>query len=1017
MSDRTSADDVPRPGAADEASSLAAHLFAGRGEMAALIRTTDWSHTPLGPIESWPQSLRTAVSICLGSRHPIALWWGPERWMFYNDGYRPMLGERKHPQFLGRPGQECWAEIWDIIGPMMDQVIATGEATWSEDFFLLMRRSGYLEETYYTFSYGPIRDESGRPNGIFNACTESTGRVLADRRMKTLRQLTVEARTIRDAARRCAEILGQNPRDIPFALIYLMGDQGQDLELAAQAGLEPGTAASPLAMALVDSDAVGWPLARVAEHGRAEVILDLPRRFDCLPTAPWDEPAMQAMVLPIAHQSAQRPAGVLVLGISPRRAFDDDYRGFFDLVADHVANAVSNARAHEEERARAEKLAELDRAKTAFFSNVSHEFRTPLTLILGPLEDALADPMRSLRGASLEAVHRSALRLLRLVNSLLDFSRVEAGRLQSRFEPTDLPVLTGGLAGSFQSLIESAGLRLRVACPPLAEPVYVDRSQWEKIVLNLVSNAFKFTFAGEIAVGLRAVDGVVELSVEDTGTGIPPAELSKVFDRFHRVEGAHGRTFEGTGIGLALVQELVRQHGGTIRVDSVVGKGSTFVVAIPMGRDHLPADRVVSGSGLAAGPSGAAPFLLEARQWDLGPGVAGDPAAVVPKAPAGPISGARVLVADDNADMREYLVRLLESRWTVEAVSDGRAALDSALLRPPDLVISDVMMPRLDGVGLLRELRANAKTSTIPFVLLSARAGEEAMVSGFETGADDYLVKPFSARELVSRVGTHLEMARLRRRATEAATELAETRAVLLEDLDRKNQELDSFSYSVSHDLRAPLRSIDGFSQALLEDHGDQLGATGQDHLRRVRSSAQRMGQLIDDLLELSRVERTDLHRESVSLSRLGRRVADRLARSDPDRTVAFVVADGLLALADVRLIEIMLENLLGNAWKFTARTAAPHVELGSRAEDDHTTFYVKDNGAGFNQEYAGRLFAPFQRLHSDEDFSGTGIGLATVSRIVKRHGGRVWAEGTIGAGAAIYFTLPPPRAPLAGDA
>ncbi len=760
--------------------------------MARLIREADWSSTPLGPVGGWPQSLRTAVSICLGSRHPIVLWWGPERWMFYNDAYRPMLGERKHPQFLGRPGQECWSEIWDIIGPMMEQVIETGEATWSEDLFLLMLRFGYPEETYFTFSYSPIRDDAGRPSGIFNACTETTGRVLAERRMKMLREMAVEARTIDEAVRVCADILGRNQRDIPFALVYLLDDHGKTMHLAAHVGLEPGTPASPLAVDM-DAQDTGWPLAVIVREECSELVDDLAARFDCLSREPWDEGPHQAMLLPIARPGWPLPAGVLVLGISPRRAFDDDYRGFFDLVTGHVATAVSNARAYEEERTRAEKLAELDRVKTAFFSNVSHEFRTPLTLILGPLEDALADPARTLRDANLERVHRNALRLLRLVNNLLDFSRVEAGRLQSRFEPTDLSLLTGGLAGSFQSLVESAGLKLVVDCPPLPDPVHVDRAQWEKIVLNLVSNAFKFTLEGEITVRLRATDSHVELSVRDTGTGIPAEELPRIFDRFHRVEGARGRSFEGTGIGLALVHELVKQHGGTVRVDSVIARGSTFLVSIPKGADHLPRDRVFFADSVDAELSGAANLVVEASHWGTGDplpedDVEGGQTAAGSRATSIDRSDARILVADDNADMREYLVRLLASRWTIEAVGDGQEALESALRRPPDLVVSDVMMPRLDGTGLLRALRANAKTSTIPVVLLSARAGEEAIVGGLETGADDYLVKPFSARELVSRVGTHLEMARLRRKATAAAIELAETRAALLEDSGSQEQ-------------------------------------------------------------------------------------------------------------------------------------------------------------------------------------------------------------------------------------
>ncbi len=598
-------------------SPLAQRIFAGEGEMASLIRGTDWAKTPLGPIESWPQSLRTSVSICLGSRHPIVLWWGPERTMFYNDAYRPMLGESKHPQFLGRSGEECWAEVWPVIGPMMDHVLATGEATWSEDLFLLMVRNGYLEETYYTFSYSPIRDDVGRPSGIFNACTESTARVLDRRRLKTLREMTSNARTANEAARFCAEVLGRNAQDIPFALLYLLDGAGEHLHLAGNTGLEPETLACPLVVDLLQAPAPAWPFSRVVADGGAELVDDLAARFGFLPPEPWGEPAQRAMVLPIACPGAQRPAGLLVLGISPRRAFDDDYRGFFELVAGQVTAVVSTARAYEEERERALKLAELDRAKTAFFSNVSHEFRTPLTLILGPIEDALAHG--ALDGANLTVVHRSALRLLRLVNSLLDFSRIEAGRLQSFFEPTDLALFTSTLAASFRPLVEPAGMKLVVDCPPLPDPVYVDRSHWEKILFNLTSNAFKFTFEGEIAIRLRARGEVVELTVSDTGTGIPEHELSRIFERFHRIDGSRGRSFEGTGIGLALVSELVKAHGGAIRVESAVGRGSTFTISIPFGSEHLPKERLTLARDAAPGPPSTRslpPSLpLQARGW------------------------------------------------------------------------------------------------------------------------------------------------------------------------------------------------------------------------------------------------------------------------------------------------------------------------------------------------------------------------------------------------------------------
>ena len=650
-----------------------------------------------------------------------------------------------------------------------------------------------------------------------------------------------------------------------------------------------------------------------------------------------------------------------------------------------------------------ERLAELDRAKTAFFSNVSHEFRTPLTLMLGPIEDALARREGSLAGESLEAVHRSTLRLLRLVNSLLDFSRLEAGRLQASFQATQLPLLTAGLAGSFRSLVERAGMRLVVDCPPLPEPIYVDRAHWEKIVLNLVSNAFKFTFEGEIGVRLTHLGGHVELRVSDTGTGIPAAEQSQVFERFHRVEGARGRSFEGTGIGLALVRDLVEMHGGSIRLSSTEGQGSTFVVSIPTGSAHLPETQIVRSRETSPSLPSAEPWVLEAAQWlgggegEVPPLETQDSDAVSPSdAAAGSKvqQGVRVLVVDDNADMREYLQRLLGSRWSTEAVEDGERALASARAQPPDLVVSDVMMPRLDGFGLLRELRADARTSQIPVLLLSARAGEEALLEGLDILADDYLAKPFSARELLGRVQRHLDLARLRR---EWAREL-----------ESANSELEAFSYSVSHDLRAPLRSIDGFGKALLDDYADRLDEQGLRYLDRVRNATRRMGRLIDDLLKLSRITRAPLGRERVDLSAMARRVLGELAAREPERSVDVAVSDGLVIQADPRLLAVMLENLLQNAWKFTGRQASARIEVGHQVREDEEVFFVRDNGAGFEMEYAGKLFAPFQRLHSEEEFEGTGIGLATVQRIVSRHGGRVWAQGAVGQGATFFFALGP---------
>ena len=472
-----------------------------------------------------------------------------------------------------------------------------------------------------------------------------------------------------------------------------------------------------------------------------------------------------------------------------------------ERAAVHIAGAVSNARAYEEERRRTEQLAELDRAKTAFFSNASHEFRTPLTLMLGPVQDMLEearDGQVVVREAELERVHRNGLRLLKLVNTLLDFSRIEAGRVRAAFRSTDLARSTTELASTFRSAMKRAGLRYEVDCPPLPEPAWVDRDMWEKVVLNLLSNAFKYTLEGGVAVRLRAVADAAELSVADTGTGIPAAEVPRVFERFHRIEGQRGRTHEGSGIGLALVQELARLHGGEARAESVEGKGSIFTVRIPFGRARA-AEAAVDEAAPVSIATSAAAYVEEALRWL--PEAAGEvvPIEEVAAHPAAlRTEGGRVLLADDNADMRDYVRRLLaEAGYRVEAAADGAEALRLATALPPDLVLSDVMMPRLDGFGLLRALREAPATADLPIILLSARAGEEAAVEGLDAGADDYLVKPFSARELIARVEGALRLSRQRRESTDALRALNDT---LEQQVAERTQERDQI-WMTSQDL------------------------------------------------------------------------------------------------------------------------------------------------------------------------------------------------------------------------
>ncbi len=740
-----------------------------------MMRARDWSSTFLGPLSGWPQALRTAVRIMLTSRQPMFVWWGDELINLYNDAYRSILGG-KHPRALGQPAHVVWGEIWDQVGPRARSAIVGDSGTYDESLLLIMERNGYPEETYYTFSYSPVPDDDGSIGGIFCANTEDTQRIVGERQLALLRDLaaqTGDARTIEEACARSASSLSAGNRDLPFALIYLFSPDHQRVTLAGAAGIEPGDAAAPLAAAAADSRV--WPFAEVHRTNGPVLIEEPDPAWGRLSSGAWDRPPSRAVCVPIAASGQTGRSGVLVAGLNPYRLFDDGYEGFLRLVSGQIAAAIANAQAYEEERKRAESLAELDRAKTTFFSNVSHEFRTPLTLLLGTLEEILAKPEDQLLSGTRKVVdiaHRNGLRLLKLVNTLLDFSRIEAGRVQANFQLTDLAKLTVDFASGFRSAMEKAGLAFRVDCQPLPQLVYVDREMWEKVVLNLLSNAFKFTFEGDVSITLRLSDDgrAAELEIRDTGTGIPPHEISRLFERFHRVEGARGRSYEGTGIGLALVQELVKLHAGSIQVESEIGRGSLFRVSIPLGSSHLPQDRIAGRPGTVSTALGAQSYVEEALRWLPDEN---NESAVLLDLPrvseGGETSTAKarptVLLADDNADLREYLKRLLAPYYRIHAVANGVSALEWASENMPDLVLSDVMMPELDGFGLLRHLRSEPRTSSIPFILLSARAGEEAAVEGLGAGADDYLIKPFSARELMARVDTHIRLAEVRRQA------------------------------------------------------------------------------------------------------------------------------------------------------------------------------------------------------------------------------------------------------------
>ena len=1006
--------------------------------MATLIAAKDWSRSPLGAIETWPQSLKIALQIMLDSRYAMWMGWGADLTFFCNDAYRPTLGV-KQSWALGAPSREVWAEIWSDIGPRIESVLRTGQATYDEDLLLFLERHGYPEETYHTFSYSPLPGETGAIGGHLCVVVEDTERFIAERRLRVVREVASKVAGARTAEALFAEIgdcLAANARDLPFMLIYLREADGQGARLVSNTGVPLGHAAAPSLIELGDAP-TAWRIGEVLDAAAPRTLNDS-KLFEGLPGV-WDKPPREAVTMPIPQQGHATPAGVVVFGLSPYRPLDDAYRGFLDLLVTQITVGLANVRAYEDERRRADALAELDRAKTIFFSNVSHEFRTPLTLMLGPLEEVLSNPppgqTADERGL-IDTAHRNGLRLLKLVNSLLDFSRIEAGRMEPSYEAIDIVTMTKDLASVFRAATDKAGLTLEVDSSPISEPTFVDPAMWEKIVLNLVSNAFKYTLRGRIVVSLRREGDELALSVEDTGVGIAEHEIPHLFDRFHRVDGVEGRTNEGTGIGLALVQELAKLHGGSVSVSSVLGQGSTFTVRIPVGT--VPALERAPARAPGSASAGAKAYVEEALRWL--PGAVGpdsEPMETASAAGAAELGAPRerVLLADDNADMRDYVRRLLSDRYEVEAVADGEAALSSLRQRPANLLLTDVMMPRLDGFGLLRAVRADPALADMPVMLLSARAGEEASIEGVEAGADDYLIKPFSARELLARVGANLKMARVRREAEQSLrdhnaaleAQVAErTRALRKEMAERQKAEaalqqaqrleaIGQFTGGIAHDFNNLLTVVVGQAEAII------AACEGDPRITRMASAslraAERGAQLTSQLLAFAR--RQQLRPVVASVAPLIADVGDLIRRTVGEAIVVKAECDPAVwpCHLDPAQFESAILNLAINARDAMPdggrlSIAAANVTV-SAAEakgldlnpGDYVEVKVIDTGAGMTAEVQQHAFEPF--FTTKDVGKGTGLGLAQIYGFAKQSGGTVTLDSALGAGTQVALYLP----------
>ena len=693
----------------------------GGGRMGALMREHDWSRSPLGDPASWPDALKTAVATCLSSRFPMVIWWGPELVMLYNDAWQPILGDTKHPAGLGRPGAESWPETWPIVGVEFESALK-GEASWSEDLLLASDRHGYLQECYFTYSHSPLRDAFGAVVGVHSVVSETTARVLNERRLRALRDLsnaaveaTSEAGSVGAVSRTLVDLLCADNPDVPFAVQYLI-DGGGRARLLTCAGID----ASPFPPEVAPADDDPWGIARVMRTRAHAVIDHTPSMSAPLPGGAWPEPTVQLVALPLGRSTADAElGGVLLVGINSRLRLDPPYLDFLRLAAAQLASAVSALQLVDDERMARAEAERAARVKDEFLATLSHELRTPLNAVLGWTEILkldLADTARA--SAAVEVIERNARLQARLITDLLDVSRIVSGNLTLSLEAVDLVAVVEAAVESVLPDASGKGVVVRTTFDPVRAVVEADPARMQQVVWNLLVNAIKFTpGGGAVDVDVKAFDDRAEIRVIDTGEGIEPEFLPRIFDRFRQADATPSRRHGGLGLGLAIVKQLTELHGGRVRAASDGrGRGATFAIEIPLAAGS---DRIAESAAHAAG-------------------VAADR-----------LDGVRLLVVEDEPDALDMARRLLEDRGA--AVRTARA-VDAALAllasEPFDVIVSDIGMPDRDGYEFITEVRRRGDPT--PAVAVTALAHADDRVTALAAGFQAHVPKPVENADLLA---------------------------------------------------------------------------------------------------------------------------------------------------------------------------------------------------------------------------------------------------------------------------
>lgn len=690
------------------------------GEMGRRFVEFDWAATEMGPLDGWPIELQVAVDMCLRTLFPTSMRVGESLRMIYNDASREIYGAARFQDALGRPGLLVWPETATQVGDLIATVKATGRPYFFADRPLYLNRAVESEECYFTLCFSAVTDADDAVLAVVSTFVETTRQVLAERRLSTLARLgraVSQSGTEADLARAALPVLAENAADHPAGSLY-----------------RAPRAADAAAVSLVEFGVVE----------DADAVLELVESCRSTGTVQHDG---TLHAFPITAPEQQSPNHVLVLRHNDARPWDAELETYLGLVATTIGAALIDRGELWAERRQVARAAALDAAKAAFFAGVNHELRTPLSLISAPIESLFErrDEFTPEVARQLEFVRSNAARLARMVDAMLDFSRMEAGRLVPDLESADVSEQVRTMVASFAPAMEQAGLRFVVDVPDLSQPALVDADFLERIVLNLLSNAVKFTADGTVELRLSEQDGHYRIEVSDTGPGIDVEDHERIFARFERIAPPAGaRAPWGAGIGLAMVRQLTELLGGTVRLHSVLGEGSTFTVTLPFVPPTEPGQ-----AGQSVTPRRVESFLSELER------------------PAERAAGAddgrpRLLIVEDDGQMAGFLADSLADSYEVEIAGNGEAGLAAVRANRPDIVLSDVAMPGMDGVELVRRIRTDPALRELPVLLLSARTDEQASGSGLSGGADDYIGKPFRITDVRDRLAAHLSRARER---------------------------------------------------------------------------------------------------------------------------------------------------------------------------------------------------------------------------------------------------------------